>query len=616
MTALLNVRGIAKSFGPRELFKGLSLEIRVGQRIGLVGPNGAGKSTLLRILAGDEAPDEGLRVLRRSTRLAYLPQIDRFPAGLTAREAVLDGLEDLSIDGHDRETRASIALTKAGLLAGDQPVDTLSGGWRKRVAIARALAQAPELFLLDEPTNQLDLPGIAWLEKLLRGATFGYVVATHDRAFLRAVADETIEIHRAFPEGYFRAPGAYDDFVERRDAFLESQARREESMANLARRETEWLGRKAAARSRKAGARVEQALQRREELSRLRSRAAEVGGAEIEFQGTGRRTRKLLVARGLGQSFGEKRLFGDLDLILSPGDKLGVLGPNGGGKSTLLAALSGERPPATGVVTRAEGLRVVTLEQGRTSLDPNQTLRDALAPQRDTVVVGDRATHVTAWAKRFRFRVEQLDTLVGKLSGGEQARVRVAQLMAQPVDLLVLDEPTNDLDIPTLELLEENLLEFSGALALVSHDRELMDRVCDRFVGLDGLGGVGVYASIEQWLTAFERAHAENDSRRNSKSAQPATAPRKRSDPSAGDDSSAKPKSRKLSYKEQREREEIESRVLAAEALLTEREKEIEQAATEGHLALEKACRSLEEAKAAVEALYARWEELESAANG
>src|SRR5581483_3839577 len=228
--------------------------------------------------------------------------------------------------------------------------------------------------------------------------------------------------------------------------------------------------------------------------------------AGIDFVATGRQTRKLLTAASIGKSLGGKSLFSDLDVMLTPGIKLGLLGPNGSGKSTLLRVLAGEIAPDSGTVTQADGLRVVMFEQGRAKLDPTATLRRALCPNGDTVSYRDGRLHVAAWAKQFLFRPEQLETLVGDLSGGEQARVRIAQLMLRPADLLLLDEPTNDLDIPALEVLEDSLEEFPGALVVVSHDRELLDRLCTEVIGLDGRGGAAPYGSVGQWLVAYQRA--------------------------------------------------------------------------------------------------------------
>ncbi len=600
MTVLLSAQGLTRAFGPRPLFSDLSLDLRAGERVGLIGPNGSGKSTLLRLLAGRDTPDAGGLSVRRSARIGYLPQDDTFAPGRTSRQVLLDALADEHLEDHERETRAAITLTQVGFEAPDRPADVLSGGWRKRLAVARELVRRPDLLLLDEPTNHLDLPGIVWLERLLRATPFGYVVATHDRAFLRAVADEVIEINRAYPGGYFRAAGGYDDFARRREEFLDAQARRQESVANQVRRETEWLGRKAAARTRKAGFRTDEAGRRREELAELKYRNAAGGAAGIDFVATGRQTRKLLTAAGITKSLGGRPLFAGLDLALTPGTKLGLLGPNGSGKSTLLRVLAGEVTPDAGAVTRAEGLRAVTFEQGRTALDPAATLRQALAPGGDTVLYRGRPLHVAAWAKQFLFRPEQLEVPVGSLSGGEQARVRIAQLMLQPADLLLLDEPTNDLDIPALEVLEDSLAEFPGALVLVSHDRELMDQLCTEVVGLDGRGGAALYGSVGQWLAAYELAATPETP--GSRAPRPESRPRP----------APAPKSRKLSYREQQEWDGMEAAILAAEEVLAQRQAAVERGAAAGHVALAEACRALEEAQQAVERLYARWQELEA----
>jgi ABC transport system ATP-binding/permease protein len=594
MPVLLSAQNLTKSYGPRPLFAGLSLDFSSGERLGLIGPNGAGKSTLLRLLAGIDDADSGTRTVRRSTRIGYVAQDDTFDPKHTVREVLIAAV-GANVEEHDRETRADITLTQVGFDDPDQLAGALSGGWRKRLALARELVQRPDFLLLDEPTNHLDLPGVVWLERLLRAAPFGYLVATHDRAFLRAVADDIIEISRSYPTGVFRVSGTYDQFVDRRDEFLEAQAKQQESVANQVRRETDWLGHKARARTRKASSRIDEAARRRDELAELKYRNAAAGSAGIDFVGTGRQTRKLLTATGISRSMGGRSLFCGLDLMLSPGTKLGLLGPNGSGKSTLLRTLAGEIDPDAGTVIRADGLRSVMFEQGRAALDTTVPLRKALCPNGDTVMFGDRSMHVAAWATQFLFRAEQLNVNVGELSGGEQARVRIAQLMLKPADLLLLDEPTNDLDIPALEVLEDSLAEFPGAIVLVSHDRELMDRLCTEVIGLDGQGGAARYASVDQWLVAYERT--TSDATRVDK---PVNAARR---PAA--------KAKRLSYKEQQEWEGMEAAILMAEAALIEGHTEVERAATAGHATLTAACHAVEDAQRTVEQLYARWAELE-----
>src|SRR5438067_5908965 len=302
MSVLLSARGLTKSFSHRPLFADLSFDLRAGERIGLIGPNGAGKSTLLRILAGRDAPDEGAVSTRRGAVVGYLSQDDTFAPGRTARDVVLAALAADHLEDHERETRAAIALTRVGFADPDQPADTLSGGWRKRLTLARELAREPDFLLMDEPTNHLDLPGVVWLERLLRDADFGYLVATHDRAFLRAVARDLIEISRAYPGGFFRADGGYDAFADKRDQFLDAQARQREAVANQVRRETEWLSRQESAQRRKSRSRLGEAADRRAELGDLNYRTAAVGAAGIDFVGTGRQTKKLVTAAGVGKA--------------------------------------------------------------------------------------------------------------------------------------------------------------------------------------------------------------------------------------------------------------------------------------------------------------------------
>jgi ATP-binding cassette subfamily F protein uup len=599
MTVLLSAHELTKAFGLRPLFAGLSLHLAAGERIGLIGPNGAGKSTLLKILAGQEPADAGTVTARRSTRIGYVPQDDVFPADQTARGVLLAALAHERADDYELMPRVERVLTQVGFADREQLAANLSGGWRKRLGLARALVQEPDLVLMDEPTNHLDLPGVRWLERLLRAASFGYVVATHDRAFLRAVADDIVEISRVYPAGVFRATGGYDAFADHRDTFLAGQARQQEAVANQVRRETEWLGRKAAARTRKASSRIEAAADRRGELAELRYRTAAATTAGIDFAGTGRKTTKLLTATGLSAVIKGRSLFAGLDVQLTPGTSLGLLGPNGSGKSTLLRMLAGQRAPDTGTVARAEQLRLEMFEQGRSSLEPSQSLRKALSPNTDTVQFRDRQLHVVSWAKQFLFRPDQLDLEVGTLSGGEQARVRIAQLMLRPADVLLLDEPTNDLDIPALEVLEESLADFPGALVIVSHDRDLLDRLCTDVIGLDGQGGAALYGSVEQWLTAYEARQV------------PVAAPvkPKLSPPPP-------PKAKKMSYKEQQELEGMETALLTAEEAVTAGHAAVEAAASAGHQALAKACADLEAAQQTVERLYARWQELEAKRGG
>jgi ATP-binding cassette subfamily F protein uup len=599
MAVLLSLQGVSKNFGHRPLFTGLSLDLRERERLGMIGPNGSGKSTLLKILFGTEHPEAGTRSLRRGTRVGYLAQDDTFASGLSIREVVRTALEESHFEDHECDTKVAIWLTRCGFDDPEKQAASLSGGWRKRLALAKELVCEPDVLLLDEPTNHLDLPGILWLERLLREAPFGYVVATHDRSFLRGVATDILEVNRVYPEGSFRAEGSYDEFVLCREEFLEAQSQRQESMANQVRRETEWLSRKAAARTRKAASRVREAHERRDDLAETVRRTTAARPAGIDFVETGRQTRKLLWAEGISKSITGRQLFGPIDVLLSPGSKLGLVGPNGCGKSTLLRVLSGELAPDGGVIKRAERLRTVFFEQGRTTLDPQLTLREALSPGGDTVQYRHRQLHLVAWAKQFLFREEQLELAVGALSGGERARVRIAQLMLQPADVLLLDEPTNDLDIPALEVLEESLSEFPGAVVLVGHDRELLDRLCTEVIGFDGRGGADKFANVAQWLARFE-------------SRVPPAAVKTTAAPASVGPPLKEVKPKKLSFHEQKDWEKMEELIHRAEAALVESQAEVERSVSLGHEALATACHAMEAAQKAVDRLYERWHDLET----
>jgi ATP-binding cassette subfamily F protein uup len=597
---LLSCEAVGKAYGTRSLFEGLSFGLFEGDQVGLVGPNGAGKSTLLKILAGLESPDRGRRSLRGGVRVGYVPQDPAFPAAGTVKDAVASALA--GIDEADRPGRVAQALGRAGFADGRAPVATLSGGWQKRLAIARELAAEPDILLMDEPTNHLDVEGILWLEALLTERARACLVVSHDRYFLEHVATRMLEIDRAYPSGLFETDGRYSEFLVRRDEFLRGQAAYEESLANTVRREIEWLRRGAKARSTKAKGRIKEADRLHQELRDARARGA-TRTAGIDFVASGRRTRELLVARGLTKALGGRTLFRGLDLIITPGVRVGLMGPNGSGKTTLLDVLAGTLEPDAGSIERADGLRTVRFEQQRAWLDPDQSLRRALAPEGDAVVWEGRNVHVAAWAKRFLFPPEHLEVPVGRLSGGEQARIHIARLMREPADLLILDEPTNDLDIPTLDVLEESLAAFEGGLVLVTHDRFMLDRVATVIVALDGRGGVETFADYAQWEAARrERREAEPVNPLTSK---PLTLP----SPRRGEGGQ---KGKRLGYLEQREWDGMEAAILEAETALEVRRRAAEDPAIASDpAALQARYADLEAARAEVDRLYARWAELE-----
>jgi ATP-binding cassette subfamily F protein uup len=594
---ILNAQQISKTYGIFPLFQNLSFSVSEGERIGLIGPNGAGKSTLLQILGGRVKPDSGEVAVRKRTRFGFVAQHSTFAAGLTVRSVVENAMEEAAVPELDRPGVMAEISGRAGFTNLDVHAESLSGGWKKRLAIVTGLVQTPDVLFLDEPTNHLDLAGIKWLESVLQNAAFASVVVSHDRYLLEAFATQLVELNRRYPDGLLRVKGAYSAFLEAREDYLAAEDSRRESLANRVRAEVEWLRRGAKARTTKAKARIDNAQEMIGELADLDSRKRS-NTAGIEFAATDRRTRQLIALDTVGHAVGGRNLFSGLTLMIKPGMRVGLVGPNGSGKTTLLRLIRGDIAPDRGEIRKADQLRIVYFDQNR-DLNPDISLKRALAPDSDSVVYQDRVIHVAAWASRFLFSSDALQQPVGKLSGGERARVLIAQLMLQPADVLLLDEPTNDLDIPTLEVLEQSLLEFRGALLLVTHDRYLMDRVSNIVVGLSGLGHAECFADYFQW-EAWQKDL-------ETKAAFAAAA-------EARPNAAAAPLSgrRKLSYIEAREFAGIEQRIAEAEDHLRSRHTALADPAIASDGArLVAISAEIETAQEAVDRLYARWAELE-----
>ena len=591
MAVLLTVAALSKSFGSRVLFENLSLGLSEGDRTGLIGPNGSGKTTLLEILAGRESPGAGVRALRKETRLAYVPQDSLFGPEETVGSVLTAALAPLPLEEREKTARQEMILGRAGFADPATPAAALSGGWRKRLAIAAALAVLPDVLLLDEPTNHLDLEGILWLEDSIRTAN-ACLVVTHDRYFLENVATQMVELNPVYPQSAFEVKGNYSEFLERREEYLEAQAKQQESLATKVRREVEWLRRGPKARAGKSRARIDAAGRLIQELSAVtaRSRTAK---AKIDFTASDRKTKRLIEAEGIAKTLGGRRLFQNLNLTLSPGVRIGLVGANGSGKTTLLKVLQGEMPPDEGTIRLADRLQTVSFEQDRGArLDLEVSLRRTLCPEGDSVIYRGRPIHVAGWAKRFLFRDEQLEMPMSRFSGGERARVMIARLMLAPADVLLLDEPTNDLDIPTLEVLEESLLEFSGAVVLVSHDRYLLDRVSNIVIGLDGAEG-GIFADYSQWEASRGEQAPPRQVAKEVRLPEPDEGPK-----------------RKLAYLEQREWDGMEAKIMEAERNLAAIHRELQEAASDGGR-LTEVYERLQQAQRLVESLYARWAELE-----
>ena len=604
MPPIIAAQGLSKRYGAEPLFQNISFTLSEGERIGLIGPNGSGKSTLLEILCGRVHPDTGEVAIRKRTRLSSVAQNSEFPQEATIRSVIAGALDRAEVPEKDRASRIAEPLGRAGFTDMDTPTAALSGGWRKRLAIVEGLVQAPDVLLLDEPTNHLDLAGIQWLETLLQNAPFACVVVSHDRYFLENVATAVVELARSYENGFLRVGGNYSTFLEAKEIYLHAQRRRQEALENLVHTEIEWLRRGPKARTTKSKARIDTAQELIVELADLNARTR-TSSAQIDFSATERKTKRLITMENLAYEVGGRTLFSGIHFTVTSGMRVGLVGPNGSGKTTLLRLLRGDIQPSRGEIRRADSLGIVYFDQNR-ELDPDITLRRALAPDSDSVIYQDRVIHVAAWAAKFLFDPEHLSQPVWKLSGGERARVLIAQLMLQPADVLLLDEPTNDLDIPTLEILEESLLEYRGALVLVTHDRFMLDRVSTIVLGLDGLGGSERFADYSQWdvwqrLQLKGATNLQTGGKRSSVPSEPTFTNTKK----------------KLSYLEVRELETIEERIADADKNLAARRAALEDPSVTGNPPrLRAACIEMDEAQNALDRLYARWSELEKKKSG
>ncbi len=607
MSLLLSCKELSKAFGARKLFENIDFVVHEGDRIGLVGPNGSGKSTLLKILCDQEVADAGQVVRKKNIRLSYLSQDDNFDFDESVEDNLMTALADESLTEIEKYTRVHSLLSRAEFSDSTVTFDQLSGGWRKRLSICRALLVDPEILVMDEPTNHLDIEGILWLEKLLAGGgtkLSAYILVSHDRRFLENSSNRIMELSAVYPDGLLQVNGNYSKFLEERVTFLEGQQIEEDRLANKLRREVDWLRRSPKARTSKSRFRIDEAHKLMGTLSEVKTRNRAEKQVNIDFDSTGRKTKKLLEAKKITKQYDSQSLFKDLNIILSPGTKLGLLGRNGCGKSTLMKILASSMDeqgflPDNGGITTADKVRIVSFDQNRAGIDPEITLRRALAPDGDAIIFQGRSLHVVSWAKRFLFRTDQLETPVGQLSGGEQARILIADLMRKPADILLLDEPTNDLDIPSLTVLEESLMEFAGALVLVTHDRFLLDKVCDCVLGFGGQPSPVYYASYQQWLEDINAAENEKVEKKKEKEN-----PQEQKKKSIGKG--------RLSYMDQREYDSIEDDIANSENMVDELEAEIAlPEVVSDALRLDECWQKLEAARKEVERLYERWDELE-----
>ncbi len=597
MTTLLGIHSLSKSYGTQILFEDISFTVSLGARIGLVGPNGSGKSSLLKILVNQEVADDGSITRKQNLRIGYASQTPEFP-DLSCEEVLLQGVS--SDDNFELLIKARCLLGKAEFTDFSQNASTLSGGWKKRLDIVRALMIDPDLLILDEPTNHLDLEGIMWLEKLLLRERTGYIIVSHDRYFLENVSNTIIELNRCYPQGLFISAGNMSDFMENKTAFLKAQKELERSLSSTVRDEIEWLRKSPKARTTKSRSRIDRAYELIDTLSDVQKRN-KTTTVEIEFSASERETRKLLTTKNLTKSLGDKQLFKGIDLALSPGTRLGIMGKNGTGKTTFLKLLAGMIPPDAGTIKYADDLRLVYFDQHREHIPPNITLKEALCETGEMVNYRGQYIHVNGWARRFLFSPDRLLLPVRCLSGGERARILIARLMLKPADILFLDEPTNDLDIPTLEVIEESLNEFAGAVVLISHDRCLMDRICTQILGLGEGVEQQLFADLKQWQEG-QNQQAKNQKLQNKE-------PLKETVERVQDKKST---TKKLSYKEQKELESMDESISKAEATIAHLQNELQspEIAFDAQKSL-KLYRQLGEAQKRYDALFERWQQLE-----
>lgn len=601
MGILIGVQQISKAYAHRTLFTDLSFSIESGQRIGLIGPNGAGKSTLMKILAGQLSPDTGRVSKQKGLRIGFLEQVPTFTEGCTIQSALLEA----SSDPYDWEemARSDELISKLSLNEGASGPDTLvselSGGWQKRVAIAREIMRQPELLLLDEPTNHLDVESIVWLEEFLASSNFATLTVTHDRLFLQRISTRILELDRRNEGGILSINGDYAAYTEAKANLMEAQESREVKLKNTLRRETEWLRRGPKARSTKQQARIERAGDLKSTVEDLNARNLNAT-VQLDFQSQGRSPKKLIEAKNISKSYNGVTVIPDISLLIGPKTCIGLLGANGCGKSTLIKMLLGTVAPDTGSVFLSDQLQVAFFDQNRESLDQKLTVLKTVCPSGEYVDYREQKVFAKSYLGRFLFDHEQMEGPVERLSGGEQARLLLARLMLQKANVLVLDEPTNDLDVSTLDILQDVLLEFNGAVILVTHDRYFLDHVASQIIafGQDRKGQkeLVTFSGLEQWEAWFEERRLlaqKNETRGPIKPA-----------------AKTEGIKRKLSYNEQRELDTMEVNIHGFEAELQKLSLQVQDPKNSSRLG--EISRLMNELQSKIDLLYKRWTELEA----
>jgi ATP-binding cassette subfamily F protein uup len=627
---LLRLENVSLAYGHRPLLENAKLEIRRGERVCLVGRNGEGKSSLLRLLSGEAAPDDGEIRIRPGTRIAHLAQEVSIDSDDTVFDVVAGGLAELGRlisqyhhaaaelahaptpalverlaqlqhaleagDGWRLEQRVETVLSRLDL-DGDAKMHSLSGGWRRRAMLARALVCEPDLLLLDEPTNHLDIEAITWLEDFLAGYPGALLFVSHDRAFLKRLATRIVELDRGALTSW---PGTYDDYLRRKEDQLAVEAQHNALFDKKLSQEEAWIRQGVKARRTRNEGRVRALEALRERRRQRRERAGKV---DLKLEAGESSGQLVFEAEHVDFSFGDKVVIRDFTARIMRGDRVGIIGPNGAGKSTLIKLLLGTLSPTRGRLRRGTRLQPAYFDQQRAQLDPGATVMDSVGEGSQTVTINGRTQHVAGYLQNFLFPPERLRSPVSTLSGGERNRLLLARLFAHPANLLVMDEPTNDLDVETLELLEELLLEFPGTLLLVSHDRAFLDNAVTSTLVFEGGGRIGEYVGgYSDWLRQRPNPPAPG-SEAPARAARPAPAAE-----------ASSTKARKLSYKEQRELEALPGKIEALEAEQAQLQTTVSAPAfyQQTGEAVSATLARLQAVTGELEACYARWEALES----
>ena len=614
---LLIADKLSHAFGHLPLLVNASVQIDAGERIAIVGRNGTGKSTLLKILSGDIAPDKGSIWTGPGVKVARLTQdvIDAGATKPTVQEVVAEGLHELALlhglEDWEQEQQVEQVMKRLELDP-DARIETLSGGWKRRVTLARALVVQPDVLLLDEPTNHLDIDTITWLETMLTSFAGAVVFVTHDRAFLQKVATRLVELDRGVLTSYGRAVPVkgqpalpvYDEYLRRKEEDLAIAETAHEKFDKKLAQEEAWLRRGIKARRTRDEGRVKALLAMRTERAARRDVPGQV---RLTIESSGRTGQAVFHAKGISKTFTERPVVRDFSTRIMRKDRIGLLGPNGAGKTTLLKMLIGELEPDTGEVDRGTNVQTAYYDQQREQLDPERTVVDTIADGNDWVVVNEQKRHVFSYLEDFLFPPERAKSPVKALSGGERNRLLLARLFTKPANVLVLDEPTNDLDMETLELLEAQLVDFPGTVLLVSHDREFLNRVVTSTIAFEGDGVVREYVGgYDDWLRQSRSPEVPRS--RGSE------VPRSSGVPVVpGSSKATGTAKKKLSFKEQKELDGLPAKIEANET--KQRELEAAIAAPEfyrsGKAAIADTLGALEKAKTDLDGLLHRWTELE-----